>query len=175
MFYYSCLCVALFSLINSVMFGTTSIFNAKRNFLSGIKYFLQVPLQDENYQKINMEKNCQCTIELRSFDYYLQILYCSRRWGGEKSCHVLQGDILPPWLSKYRKGATSNLGKMWQLCFEHNDDQDNHKSDNQACHEHEKDVANIVKCKCAVLKEQEQEENFKCEILPFCQGRHFQY
>ena len=43
--------MALFSLINSVMFGTTSIFNAKRNFLSGIKYFLQVPLQDENILK----------------------------------------------------------------------------------------------------------------------------
>ena len=35
----------------------------------------------------------------------------------------------------------------------------------QACHEHEKDVANIVKCKCAVLKEQDQEENFKCELV----------
>ena len=35
----------------------------------------------------------------------------------------------------------------------------------KACHEHEKDVSNIVKCKCAVLKEQEQEENFKCKIV----------
>ena len=61
--------------------------------------------------------------------------------------------------------------KQKKLCFGHNDNQHNHNSDNQACHEHEKDVANIVKCKCAVLKEQEQEENFKCKILPFCQGR----
>ena len=71
------------------------------------------------------------------------------------------------------------MPKARESCFEHNDDQHNHKSDNQACHEHEKDVANIVKCKCAVLKEQEQEENFKCKILHFCElitktFQHFQ-
>ena len=71
------------------------------------------------------------------------------------------------------------MPKAKESCFEYNDAQHNHKSDNQACHEHEKDVANIVKCKCAVLKEQEQEENFKCKILHFCQlitktFQHFQ-
>ena len=71
--YHSCLCVALFSLINSVMFGTTSIFNAKRNSLSGIKYFLQAPFQDENYQKSIRKTlpNAQYNPELRSLDHIL--------------------------------------------------------------------------------------------------------
>ena len=133
-----------------------------------------------------MENIAKCTIEARVEEFWpcFALSTTCRYFIAQDAeevrrvvmfCKVI---LLAPWLSKYIKSAKSKR-KMWQLCYKDCDAQHNHKSDNQACHEHEKDVANIVKCKCAVLKEQEQEENFKCKILPFCQlitktFKHFQ-